>query len=426
MCPITRKEVSDSTFRELATRLMEDPSLSSSLAAELLVDLRSRGQEPSSSVTEEATIEALRAAVKRGDAAKVPSMAALLGRGGGPQAQSMQPVAVRLAAVDALRSMVPNFPDGWVGHAPVLSLLRGVATSDADDEVRCAAMRCLGEVGRKGEEATFLVVRCALEDSRASSDLRDAAANALQALSVRGDIASMRLALVAMKDKDYSVRTVGYSTLKQVCGPEGGCPDFLGDLADVVTSHPDGELRVFCLEMVGQLEANGGVLGTGIAAMAMQDRDEEVAHLALMVFRRLCPFGDLDGVDALVAVAAARGRPERIRSAALDVLAQLAKPGDHTACLGAAALLTDEESSVSHAACNALKKLAARGDVEVVSQMLSLLQHDDCEVRRMAAEVLGKAAHPQDTEVSRALEALARSGDFEASMAAENALGQLR
>lgn len=431
-CPSCRTEVQDSTYESLASQLQTDPTVNGDLASEVLVSLRSRareGRDASSGISEEATIDAMRSAVRRGDANKVPSIAALLGRGAGAQARSLQPPAVRVAAVAALRSLVPLFPDTWAGHVPVLSLLRGVATTDADEEVRCSAMRCLGEVGRKGEEASFLAVRCVLEDRCAGSDLRDAAANALQALSVRGDLASMRLALLALKDSDDSVRSVGWATLAQVCGPEGACPEFLPDLAAVAADRglwP--EVRAQALELVAQLEEKGGLFGIGIATTAaMEDRDEDVAVTALQSLRRMCRRGDAETVAQLAQLArASRDRPERLRSEALGVIVQVAKPGDAVATATAAALLTDPEPSVAAAACDLLKKLGQRGDTEIVPSMLELLRSRESEVRRMAAEVLGYVAHPQDSKATAALEKLARSGDFEASMAAERALGQLR
>ncbi|CAK0845074.1 unnamed protein product [Prorocentrum cordatum] len=106
-CPSCRTEVQDSTYESLASQLQTDPTVNGDLASEVLVSLRSRareGRDASSGISEEATIDAMRSAVRRGDANKVPSIAALLGRGAGAQARSLQPPAVRVAAVAALRS----------------------------------------------------------------------------------------------------------------------------------------------------------------------------------------------------------------------------------------------------------------------------------------------------------------------------------
>jgi len=451
LCPMCRAPVEDRVCHDVAM-FMAAPGQRGNqlLAAELLMELRERGRTVDSEQTEEETLNALRRATRQGDASKIPHMAALLGRssneGGAAAAQAPQSLYVRLAAVEALQELVPALESSWVGLPHVLDLLRSVCSLDGEDlEVRCAALRTLQKVSRRGDEATLLLVGRLLQDCDAVIDLRLQAADALQALAVRGDVSSMRAALAAMTDPDTSLRDAGLSFLRTMCSPRGSCTGFLDDLALVVSRQGDVEVRCAALELIAHTEAEGGAKGIAAAAAGLQDSEEQVALTALATLRRLWRKGDPEAVGILIGLArlpdmSVNGvvAPAMVRAAALEALVNFATRGDAHACAASALALGDTDPAVRAAATQALRQLCSRGDIEVVGILLGYLGHspsnqqaggraghDDIEVRCLAVEMLGRVAMASDQDAKAVLNELAWGEDMDLQLAAQQALKQI-
>jgi len=431
LCPICRVAVDEETTSQIAQQIASDPSQSGSLlAAEIIMEIRAKGRSSSreTKVSPEETAKAIRAAARQGETHKIPAIAALLGHGKEAAGRPPQPSGVRLAAVEALRTLVPAFPSSWPGLPTVLELLQNTVATDADDTVRCRAATALKEVGQRGSEAALGALRVVLEDGRASADLRVQAADAVQALAMPGDPCSMRTATVALADTDCSVRCTGLSTLKTICPMRGECQEVISDFARLVGTHEDPEVRAAALELVAQAEAVGGARGIGVAAAALRDPVELVASAALAAMRRLCKPGDTDAIATMAALISQGNlqSPEPlIRAGALEVLQRIAERGDAAALTAAAMALDDADGSVRGAAVQTLKALCTRGDTRASALLLRFVDHRDSEVRRLVIEVIGYVASPQDTQVITKLRELQVGTDIDAQVAAEQALRQI-
>jgi len=432
LCPLCRAEVKDPVCNDVAQRLMADSpqESASSLAAELLMDLRARESGSSSSSDQhqspEETADAIRRAVRLGDASKVPAIASLLGVGMKPS-QKPHPV-VRLAAVESLRSIVPALHNFWPGWPHVRQLLRDVCTGDDNFEVQKAAVTALKDVGSRGDEEDLTTIAQVLEES-ADSDVRILAADVLKALGVAGDRCSLRVATIALGDRDASVRSTALSTLRCICGSRGECPELVGELASLISGHELPEVRAAALEIVAQAEALDGPYGIGVASNALRDQSEEVTAAALTTLRKLWNHKHPQAVETLkdlLLPGNAQSKDAVLRCNACVVLQNIAVRGNADAAAVAVKAMADDDDSVRTAAAQALKQLAEHGDIEVTTALLGLTQHSDVGVQTLAVELLGNVARAGDNQVSPRLQELKKTHDDTLQMTAEMALKQLR
>jgi len=432
LCPLCRVEVKDSVCSNVAQRLMADSpqESASSLAAELLMDLgaRDRGSSSSSEVetTPEETANAIRLAVRLGDASKVPAIASLLGVNMKPS-QRPHPV-VRLAAIESLRAIVPTFHTFWPGWPHVRQLLRDVCTGDDNFEVQRAALTALKDVGSRGDEEDLTAIGQVLEVC-ADADVRILAVDVLQALSVTGDRCSVRVATIALGDTDCSVRSTALSTLRTISGTRGECTELIGELASLISGHELPEVRAAALEIVGQAEVPGSPYGIAVASNALRDQSEEVTAAALTTLRKLWQQNDPQAVQTLkdlVLPGNAQTKDAVLRCNALAVLQNVASRGNADAAAVAVNAMSDEDDGVRAAAAQAVKQLAERGDIEVTTALLGLTNHSDPGVQVLAIEVLGAVARANDNQVGPRLQELSQSQDDTIKLAAARALKQLR
>eukprot|EP00434_Breviolum_minutum_P017840 symbB.v1.2.015745.t1/scaffold1123.1/size136624/10 len=115
-------------------------------AAELLTELAAKQRTVEAELSMEETISAIRRAAKQGDDSKIPMIAAILQPGASSSGDALsQEIEVRLAAVHALRALVPAFPSAWPGWQAVRGLLQSVALEDTEEELRLAAIQALKE-----------------------------------------------------------------------------------------------------------------------------------------------------------------------------------------------------------------------------------------------------------------------------------------
>eukprot|EP00933_Yihiella_yeosuensis_P025577 TRINITY_DN19828_c0_g5_i2.p1 TRINITY_DN19828_c0_g5~~TRINITY_DN19828_c0_g5_i2.p1 ORF type:complete len:520 (-),score=122.23 TRINITY_DN19828_c0_g5_i2:63-1622(-) len=430
LCPLCRLEVSEDCALDVARFLLSESGSHGGqlLAAELLTDLKARGRTPDSELSAQETISALRRAAQKGETAKIPSIAALLGFGEGAVARSPQPAEVRLAAVEALRTLVPTFPSQWPGYRPVHELLRSTCARDNDEGVRLASMQALKEISQRGHEDSLMAARAALDDSSASDELRLQAAGLLQVVAVPGDACSINVALLALADRDYSVRSSAATTLRKICGLRGSCSESLGEIAALALNHEDGEVRCTALQLLGQAEQVGGLQGISAATTALQeDEDEEVRSAALQTLRCLWSVGDDQALKVLEGVVAKNGHAS-LRRAALEALPRVTRRGDISAAAIAAAALSDDDFSVSDAAAQALRQLSQRRDAAMEQLLLTYIElAEKPEVLRVVAELLGIVS----TAGSEAEEALLRllssrgDADEDLKLVIENSLKRL-
>lgn len=396
------------------------------------MDLRARERGSSSSSeaskeqSPEETADAIRRAVRLGDASKVPAIASLLGVNMKPS-QKPHPV-VRLAAVESLRSIVPTFHTFWPGWPHVRQLLRDVCTGDDNFEVQKAAVTALKDVGSRGDEEDLTAISQVLEES-ADADVRILAVDVLQALSVTGDRCSLRVATIALGDRDCSVRSTALSTLRSICGTRGECTDLVGELASLISGHELPEVRAAALDIVGQAEALGSPYGIAVASNALRDQNEEVTAAALTTLRKLWTPSDPQAVETLknlVLPGGAQTKDSNLRCNALVVLQYVAKRGNADAAALAVNAMADEDDGVQIAAAQAAKQLTERGDIEVTTALLGLTKHSNHSVQTLAVEVLGGVARANDNQVGPRLQELSQSQDDALQMAAVKALKQLR
>lgn len=187
LCPLCRTAVSDGTCMEVARSLFAGAGVAGArFAAELLTELAQRQRTVDEALSLEETINAMRRAAKQGDDSKIPMIAAVLQS----PANSSGDVEIelRIAAVQALRALVPAFPAAWPGWQAVRGLLQSVSLEDTEEELRLAAIQALKEVSRRDarDEALF-VARGILEDRKGSRELRLAAGALLQAIAGPSD-----------------------------------------------------------------------------------------------------------------------------------------------------------------------------------------------------------------------------------------------
>lgn len=213
LCPLCRQQVSEEVALSLVQTLFASPEGASSgataaLAAELLTELRARGPRTiDAELNAEETIIALQRVVQQRDDSKIPYVAALL-QAGEPESDIRQPLEVRVAAVAALRKMVPAFPAAWPGWQPVLQLLAVTASCCAlgEEGLRLAAVQALREVTRPGDPLALSVAQQILVSKSAGLELRLAAGNLLQTLAVQNDADTVHAALIALGDEDHTLR----------------------------------------------------------------------------------------------------------------------------------------------------------------------------------------------------------------------------
>lgn len=445
-CPLCRCEVREHVCVEIASRLTADQARDGNhlLASELLLDLRAKGRTLDSGPSAAAVLEALRTNTKQGDTSKIASIAALLGRS---TAATPQPAEIRLAAVEALRALVPTFPRTWPGLDHVLELLRGVCLYDENEEVRCTALQALKEVTHRGDMASLQTMHAVLRSGDASSDVRFRAADALQALAERGDVHGLRAALAALDDADEGVREAGLAALRQICQPCGRHAAILPDLGATARGHASAEIRSACMTLIVQacMEREAAHDGIALLTECLQDDDVAVVLAAAAALQRLLPRGSPEAVSLFVAASigqfgreGGRGaRAPEFRAKALETLAQMALRGDAAAVSAAAAILGKGlevsydgdvgDITVPMAAAQALKKLSVRGEHgEVVSILLGYVEgHADLEVKRQAIEVLGWMATKEDDRALKVLRYLRGGEDVDLQLAASQALRQM-
>lgn len=190
----------------------------------------------------------------------------------------------------------------------------------------------------------------------------------------------MRSALVAMGDEDCSVRSVGLSTLRSICGPRGEVGDFIEDLAAMSVKHRDAEVRAGALELIGQAEAVGRACGIRVATQALSDSAEGVRQTALASLRRLWAHRDPQAISTLTALilpGPSQSPDAMLRYSALDILGHTAQRGDVFAVSAAIEALMDTDSSVRVAAFSTIKHLCVRGDTNLTAKLLGLTRHRD-------------------------------------------------
>eukprot|EP00439_Symbiodinium_sp_Y106_P062907 s1273_g9.t1 len=120
--------------------------------SELLSELGNRLRTVETELSVEETVAAIQRCAKQGDDSKIPMIATLLqaAPSGSEGPAAVQELEVRLAAVQALRTLVPAFPAQWPGWQAVRGLLREVACeAGAAEELRLSAVQALKEVSRR-------------------------------------------------------------------------------------------------------------------------------------------------------------------------------------------------------------------------------------------------------------------------------------
>lgn len=201
LCPLCRTPVSDATCMEVARSLFAGAGAHGArFAAELLTELAAKQRTVEAELSMEETISAIRRAAKQGDDSKIPMIAAILQPGASSSGDALsQEIEVRLAAVHALRALVPAFPSAWPGWQAVRGLLQSVALEDTEEELRLAAIQALKEVSRRdARDEALSVARSILQDRQSGRELRLAAGAVLQAIASMGDFEVARVAILAL------------------------------------------------------------------------------------------------------------------------------------------------------------------------------------------------------------------------------------
>lgn len=289
LCPLCRTAVSDGTCMEVARSLFAGAGVAGArFAAELLTELAQRQRTVDEALSLEETINAMRRAAKQGDDSKIPMIAAVLQS----PANSSGDVEIelRIAAVQALRALVPAFPAAWPGWQAVRGLLQSVSLADTEEELRLAAIQALKEVSRRDarDEALF-VARGILEDRKGSRELRLAAGALLQAIAGPSDFEVARVALLALDERySCSLRTHAAHTLRSCAGPRGASPGLVLELARVAARSEWPEARCEAVNLVGQIEDFGGEGMIALAA-ALEDKHDEVSQAAVRAIASLWP-----------------------------------------------------------------------------------------------------------------------------------------
>eukprot|EP00747_Dinoflagellata_sp_TGD_P221809 gnl/TRDRNA2_/TRDRNA2_93588_c0_seq1.p1 gnl/TRDRNA2_/TRDRNA2_93588_c0~~gnl/TRDRNA2_/TRDRNA2_93588_c0_seq1.p1 ORF type:complete len:336 (-),score=57.64 gnl/TRDRNA2_/TRDRNA2_93588_c0_seq1:121-1059(-) len=306
----------------------------------------------------------------------------------------------------------------------------------AIEQVRGAALKALKEFEQRGSEATFQVVREVLKDPNASADIRVMAVDLLQALSVPGDVCSIRTALFALQVRDVSVRSTALKTLQQIGGARGKSRELLEEAAGLASNHEEQSVRVAAMELVGQLEQVGGSFGISAASTGLCDADADVRQASMGTLRQLLRKGDPDAVNLLCNLIDRESTDSALRTSALELLIHVARRGDPAATASAAVSLGDRDSGVQGAAAKVLKQLCVRGESdEAVRCLLPLLDQrreprNEPEACRVAVEVIGYIASVDGRDggaVVAALRCLVEEseGDISLRLAAESSLRQL-
>jgi len=426
-------------------RLTVDPHVRDDVAVALLAHLFRDFGVPrrgwSSSNTVAATVDTLGRIARRGDASQIVGIAHLvrLWADAGATADfgvdAVVPQGVVLAAVRAIRALVPNARATGHDLQDVQSVLKDACSFDPagkkgfDDDVRCASLHILRDIGRRGDEATLSAVRWIFKDSVAGHELRLFAADTFQAVAALGDPLSIQAGLVALQNSDDSVRSVGLTTLRQICGARGRCEhSVLEELGRLVACHERSHTRSIAVELIGQLDFKSGAYGIALASMGLEDKDKTVRHAALCALRHLWEVGDPDAIATLNSVVDPSQDgcwdldDARLRCLALDTLTQVARPGDIAAVRVAASALDVKEHTVRVAAMQALKRLSVKGDEQAIQTLLPYVWHDDVDVKRLSIEVLGCVATESDQQAVELLRSLQACGNMGLQDVAEQAL----
>ncbi|CAE7253632.1 XRN4 [Symbiodinium sp. CCMP2592] len=413
LCPLCRVVVDDSTCMDVARSLFAGAGPhGASFAAELLSELGSRLRTVETELSVEETVAAIQRCAKQGDDSKIPMIATLLqaAPSGSEGPAAVQELEVRLAAVQALRTLVPAFPAQWPGWQAVRGLLREVACeAGAAEELRLSAVQALKEVSRRdARDEALSAARLLLEDPRTSRELRLAAGGILQAIAAPDDLDTARLALVALHERySCSLRAHAAQALRTIAGPRGACNGaILAGLSDLVRTSDFPEVRCEAVQLLGQLDDFGGDAGMTACTAALDDAEEEVARAAVQAISALFPPEPSQASEEALRGLLAKLTPDacfgQLRCDILLVLPRLAVCDRSRTASAAAACLLDPDLSVSNAAVQAIRKLCQRGDATLEEELLRYATHEDLEIRRTVVELLGLVASRGGPAVSRA------------------------
>ncbi len=345
---------------------------------------------------------------------------------------------VRQTALSALLILGPPL-------GTVMDRVAAVAQGDPSDEVRAAALYCLGRVGKEAlgqvrmlESAAktappplrlYALAALVQVTQRPEPGVADLAA----ALTSNGD-ARMRLlaasllgtcgklgadgaeALVrALSDKDEGVRGEAVRALGQIAAP----PEVvLPALAEVVSQR--GELAWDAEMAMEHVEGGSRALEEVMDKLARsRDRDDQIMSLLILQYA-----GDGGAVVRRLAVSALKDEDEGLRAAALAALTTMSKPPGNVV----EALLAATQADGQIERRNAVLALARYGGPadRIVDALLPMLRDRDLGVQKAAAEALARYRVKED-EIGRALAKMAMD-DRErcpARRAAILAIGQL-
>lgn len=427
LCPLCRTAVSDGTCMEVARSLFAGAGVAGArFAAELLTELAQRQRTVDEALSLEETINAMRRAAKQGDDSKIPMIAAVLQS----PANSSGDVEIelRIAAVQALRALVPAFPAAWPGWQAVRGLLQSVSLADTEEELRLAAIQALKEVSRRDarDEALF-VARGILEDRKGSRELRLAAGALLQAIAGPSDFEVARVALLALDERySCSLRTHAAHTLRSCAGPRGASPGLVLELARVAARSEWPEARCEAVNLVGQIEDFGGEGMIALAA-ALEDKHDEVSQAAVRAIASLWPpepgQASQQALQALLLVLAQPERAE-LRCEVLLVLPRLVGRGISEAAAAVGVALADSDVSVSNAAAQALRKMSLPGDRALQDILLQHISRPDPELCKVCVELLG-LIFERGSDGERTLIALRDGPDEDLASVANSALKRL-
>lgn len=399
LCPLCRQPVSEDVALSLVQTLFasfegSSSGAASALAAELLTELRARGPRTiDAELNAEETIAALQRAVQQRDDSKIPYVAALL-QAGEPESHVSQPIEVRVAAVAALRKLVPAFPVAWPGWQPVLQLLTVTASSSnlGEEPLRLAAVQALREVARPGDPLALPVAQQILASGSVGLELLLAAGSLLQTLAVQDDADTVHAALLALGSEDHTLRGFGAAALRKAW-PQNRDDAALQGLA-LLTKPGAGlpEVRQQALELLGQLSEAGEPLSLAAAGLALEcEQDESVVLAALRSLTMLGRAGawcSSDAMNGLLHLVIEPRRSANLRVAALEALPRLAQRGHLPAASAAATCLADDDAALRNGAAQALRQLLQR-DVELEELLLPVASHYDPDVCKVALEFLG-------------------------------------
>jgi len=294
-------------------------------------------------------------------------------------------------------------------------------------EVRCAALRALREIARPGNFDALETIHQCLEEPKVSPAIKLEAVESLRAVAFRGDLRSARAAVFALTDQDPGVFSGGMAALKSICAHKE-CAEMLGELGELAAGHHNLDVRCAALEVMTQIEGEGGAFGCQVCSLALQDREERVRATALTSLRRMWTFGDPKAFETVCGIIAGTACPRadsRLRCEALQALPRIVSCPHTRATKVVMEVLNDEDDSVRLAASQVLKGVCKQGDPDVVDFLLAYTSHPEPEVQRLAVEALGAIALRGDAKVKEVLQKKANCGDDPVQFSAQSALRYL-